>query len=583
MTTGHYRALVIGQIVTVCLLGVAAALIILDSVPEHRSRNHLEEAIESYSEGTAAGTRAANEALDAALAVDPQMRGALALRGRIGIEQRNPTTAHDAYKKLEQVLSSGGRGTARAQNGLGCALLLEAVLRKGGRAKYVQDAYEKFQSAIQQDPSNGDAHVNAAICCLHLGKLAEAAGHLEDARATRDLTYESLVAYYSAVGSMLTLAASEGEAVAGEVADKFGDPDPRLRRTGRMLFRAATEFDKAFELAQGEWTAAELQVNAAMVKARLLAWAPLGKYQANDYRDAVSDALKAHKDLFSRQQRQLLALVLANSRRKSGHWAVGLERVARAAKEGKFSPEVSFYAGGIVLQLAQGQKTPERRANVERRAKGYFLAALKEPGLSDHMRLRALAGLAFGLWHAKNSSEALGHMGEAAGVLAELEARPGVLTTAERTRFRWNLAVMQYQNGEVPAAAATLGKLVAIDSSQKPAATFLSKLNRKPEIKDIKTMSTEKLPPNMPIVTATVTSAGPVPVRKVDIAVEIDGKAVTFMVGPESRIYALPQSALAEGKHALKITVDAAGQTAVTATKEFDVAYKYKQVKGGGG
>jgi len=583
MTTGQYRALVFGQIATVCVLGVIAALIILTSVPEHRSRSYLERAIASYSEGTAAGTRAANEALDAALAVNPGMVGALALRGRIGIEQRNPTTAHDAYKKLEQVLSSRGLGTARAQNGLGCALLLEAVLRKGGRAKYVQEAYEKFQSAIRQDPSNGDAHVNAAICCLHLGKLVAAAGHLEDARSTRDLAYESLVAYYSAVGSMLAFTASEGEAVAREVADKFSDPDRGLRRTGQMLFRAATEFDKAFELAQGEWTAAELQVNAAMVKARLLAWAPLGRQQANDFRDAVSDALKAHKDLFSLRQRQVLALVVANSRRKSKHWRVGLERVAKAAKEGKFSPEVSFYAGAIVLQLAQGQKTPERRASVERRAKGYFLAALKEPGLSDHMRFRALAGLAFVLWRANDPSGALERMGEAAGLLAKLEAAPGDLTTRERTRFRWNLAVMQYRTGEVAAAAETLGRLLAVDSGQKPMAALLEQLTRKPEIKDIKTMSTDKLPPNMPIITAAVTSAGPVAVRKADIAVEIDGKAVTFTVGPGSRVYALPRDALAEGKHVVKITVGGAGRARVTATKEFDVVYKYKQVGAGGG
>ncbi len=573
MTTEQYRGLVIGQIAAACALGAAVAVILVCAVPQCRSRYHLAKATEHYLVGMEAGLRQAVEELDRALANEPGLPAALGLRGRIALQQGDAATARDTYKDLERALLEEGLSDVPALNGIGCTLLLEATRHGANDRKRIEEAYAEFASAVNRDGTNGDPHVHAAICSLYMGDVVKAASHLASARETRDLSYESAVTYYAAVASMLALASGKGDKTASAVANEFGDPAPRLRKTGQMLFRAADELDKAIELARDAKTAARLRASAALLKAKLLAWAPLESARAIRYRQVVYQALSEQEALFTSSQRQLLRLVLGVSHHRFGEIDHALRWVRRAATTGKLSPETNFYVGAAMLALAESKNGPANRAELESEAAKHLRAALAKPGLPGRMRFRSLSDLATARWHANDPSGALEQMDEAGKILAKLEGHPGAPAGEERSTYYRNLGIMLYKTGRPDAAAGPLRKTLEIDNNQNAVRHLLARITHEPVIRDIKIIVTKQHPPSMPIIMVEVSSGGAVPLRKQEISVKIDGERVAFIVGPNNRIYALPRNALAEGRHTATPPIATAGGQKAQRQEKFRVSY----------
>ena len=574
MTTNEYRWIVAGQISAISLLGLISIIVIFAAVPKYSSRAHLREAIDRYEIGTDSSMREAEQALDQTLARDLDMIPALALRGRIALEKGNLDIARDAYRKLARACAAKGLSGASALNGLGGVMLVEAQNAGTGRGERLAEAYQTFLKAVSMDPRDGDSYVNAAICKLHMGDPVEAAKHLATARGTRSLSYDSLVVYHTAVGSMLTAASAEGGRTATLVAKEFNDPNPELWKTGRMLFRAAAEFQTAGELVPPGRSWDELRVRKALVEAKLLAWAPLGREQAGEYRNDLFSVLAKQKHLLSVEQKQVLYVVLAISSRRAGYIQQAAKVVGKNGRTGRLSQEISLHMGVALCHLAESARRGSERARLRADAANFLLSALAGPGLAARSRLRALSDLAVIRWYGKDFSGALKHTNEAGEILAELEKSGAAPGGFEKSSLYRNMGVVQYENGEMGPSVTAFEKSIRTDPQQKDVGRFLAKMRHEPIIDDIRTMTVEQLPPSMPIVTAKVMAGGAVAVRKEDISVEIDGESVAFITsGPGSRIYVLPRNGLAEGKHTVKVTVSLAGKSPVVETKTFDLAY----------
>ncbi len=583
MTTRQYRWIVYGQVSGIALLGLLAAVVLVGSIPELRVRGHLIDAMESYERGTEPGTRMAMIALDQALAVDSEEPTALMLRGRIAIEQSKAdpgklATARDAYERLERVFSRKGRRMTPALNGAGCVLLLEAMQRAERRGPDTRKAYEKFLEAINEDPSDGDAHVNAAICALNMDDMVSAAAHLEDARSSRNISYEALVAYHAAVGSLLAAAADKDAPTVQSVLRRFSDPDPELGRASNMLFRAVNELDKARGLAGDEQTDAELTARGAVAKAKLLARVQLPPNQADAYRNAVQQTVLSRDKLLSVRERQLMSVIVgaANVRvwRNLNVWT---QWVMRGLDNGA-SPEIRAYVGMGLLYLARFEADDPSRRAAERNAAGHLRAALDDPKLPPPVRFRAEADLAVVQRNSGDLSGGLKHMTAAADILAGLERGPDAPTSGERSGFYRNLCFIAYLNRELAAAEEAARKSLEILNTQTDLGEFHAALSRKPIIAEVAAKGPgdpplDKLPPSMPIITAVVATTAPVPIKKEDISLEIDGKPVPFVCGPRDRIYALPRGALAEGRHTIKISVTGPGGKKADAETAFDLKY----------
>jgi len=574
VTTNEYRWIVSGQISGIALLGLISIIVVFGAMPKYSARANLREAIDRYEIGTDASAREAEQALDEALARDPDMVPALALRGRIALGKDNLDIARDAYKKLARVCSTRRLSGASALNGLGCVMLSEAQNAGKNRQERLAEAYQTFLKAISMDPGDGDGHVNAAICKLHMGDPLEAARHLAAGRRTKSVSYDSLVMYHAAVGSMLAAASAEGGRAAALVAREFNDSDPELRKTGRMLFRAVAEFEMASELALPGRSWDELQVRKALVEAKLLAWAPLGREQSAEYRNDILGVLAKQEHLLSAEQKRLLYVVIAVSSRRGAYIQQAAKATEKDGRTGRLSPETSFYMGVALCHLAESERQGSLQAQMRANAADYLLAALAGPGLAARQRLRALSDLAVIRWYAKDFPGALKHAAEAAEILAGLEKSGDAPDGFERGGFHRNAGVIRYENGERDASVTAFDKSIGADPQQTDVGLFLAKMRREPIIDDIRTMTVEQLPPSMPVVTAKVVSGGAVAVRKEDISVEIDGESVAFITaGPGGRIYALPRNGLAEGTHTIKVAVSAAGKSPVVETKTFDLAY----------
>ncbi len=581
MTTRQYHWVVYGQVSAIALLGLLAAIIIVGSIPDLRARGNLVEAIESYERGTEPGTRMAMAALDRALAIDPEEPTALMLRGRIAIEQSkgNPgalATARDAYERLERVLSRKGRRMTPALNGTGCVLLLEAMQRPERREREIRKAYEKFLEAVNEDQTDGDAHVNAAICALNMGDLVNAAAHLEDARSSRNLSYEALVAYHAAVGSLLAAAADKDAPTVQSVLRRFADPE--LGQSSNMLFRAVNELDKAHGLASDEQTHAELAARGAVAKAKLLARVPLPPQQADAYRGAVQQAVLSRDKLLPVHERQLMCVVAGTANvRVWKNLNIWTQWVSRGLEEGP-SAEIRGYVGTGLLYLSRFEDSDSSRRAAEKRAAEHLQAALGDPKLPAPLRFRAEADLAIIQRNSGDLSGALKHMTAAAEILAGLERSPDAPTAEERSGFYRNLSFLFYLNRQLAEAEDAARKSLEIHAAQPDLREFYNAISQKPIVAELAAKGPgdpplDKLPPSMPIITAVVATTAPVPLKKEDISVEINGKAVPFLCGPRDRIYALPRSALAEGRHAIKVSVVGPDGKKAGAEAEFDLKY----------
>ncbi len=582
MNTTEYRWVVAGQITGVCVMGLVAAIIFLSARSDFRSREYLSEAVGQYSMGTEASAFAAQKSLDCALAIDPAMIPCIAMRGRVALRQGDVAAAKDAYGKLERILQEKFLPTAPALNGLGCTALLEDKQRPGPEHQArLKQAYDKFKEAIKQEPTNGDAHVNAAICCLHMNDLLGAASNLASARATKNLSYASVIAYYSAIASLLTAASERDQKAAFAVVREFADPNPDLWKPDQLLLRSTDEFNKALELAGNGQEAAELRVKTTLAKAITLVAASAIGAKTRQFISDINQALSKYAGIFSVEQRQRLSVAIMISNYRMGSNEESLRWARSTGAYGELPLELGLQVGAVMFQLAQTARTAAERRQIETEASNRKMAALSKPKIRPALRFRTLCDLAIGEWKANDTATAVKHMNDAASLLDKMESAPreaASLTKAEKSRFYRNLAVMLYTTGAgANAAASRLRQSIELDASQNTVRQFLAKLSGGPVIEDIRTMAADKLPQSMPIITAKVTGNGPVLVRKEDISVEIDAERVGFICGPDNRIYALPPKALAEGTHRIAVTVAAPGEDKpISEQKVFEVKYKYK-------
>jgi hypothetical protein len=352
--------------------------------------------------------------------------------------------------------------------------------------------------------------------------------------------------------------------------------EPGLAEARRMRFRADNEFRKAQELALDDRTRSKLGVRVALVRTNLLAWERLDEGRAGRFRDTVSAVLVADRKrpaesrLLTDRQRRLLNVVIAISYLRSGAEKSALRRVQGARAESGVAPETRCYIAGALFQIAQHHRSPIERARIETEATKLYLSALS-PEVPARIRFRALADLGVAHVHARDASGALRHMNEAAGLLADLDRK--AVPMDERSRFFRNLAVVRYRNGEIAGAVQAIDRSLGIRDKQQDLRELRAQLSRRPAVSDVRTPTASKLPPSMPIISARITPGGPRPLTRGDIAVKIEGRPVRFRIGPDNRIYALPQTALAEGTRSISITVAPKGKPAVTVNESFEVKF----------
>jgi len=573
VTTTQYKWVVGGQITAISIVGLVAVVIFAGAAPRFRVRQDLREAINLYETGTLSALHDAQDALDRVLEREPEQPVALALLGQIRIDGGRSDLARDTFEGLGSVLSERGMPTTPASNGLGCALVLEARRTRVDTREKLENAYREFLTAAEQDPTTGDAHVNAAIAALHLGDSVRAAGHLAKARETRSLSHESLVAYCGAVGAMLAEASAQGRTVTARVAERLNDPDPTLRDAGRMLFRASDEFDKVKALYGKRPLPPETRIHDAFVKARLLTRAPLNHQRTKAFRGVVSQALSAapQRQLTARQ-REVLALALGTSHYRRGQIDQAVRRLTQAVSGPQPSGDVCFHAAVLLDGCAEKTRERDKRAARERRALDALLKALKRKDLPAPMRFSALSILGANHRRQGDPSGAAKHMREAEQYLEGLT--PSDVPPARRASFYRAYGFILYGAGEREPAVAALRTSIELDGSQGVARTFLAQIEDRPLVTDFRTPERGRLPPNTPIVAARVTSRGPTGVQKKDIQMTIDGEPVAFTVGPDSWVYALPRRELAEGEHRVVVTVSPPGREAVTAAETFEVNFE---------
>ncbi|MFO7899194.1 MAG: tetratricopeptide repeat protein [Planctomycetota bacterium] len=551
MTTNQYRWLVAGQILGMCLLGLLSLATILGAVPSCRSKGHLSDAIGHYRTGTEASLRKANESLEQALGVDPDMPGALALRGRIAIEQGNHAVARQAYVRLQELPPSAGVSASRPLDGLGCVKLLEALNQPSNREQYLDDAYELFEQAIEEDPENDDGHVNAAVCSLHQGQLVPAAEHLRHVRVEPNLAHDTLIPYSAALGVLLATAAhSPAEAA---VAAAYDETDDELATTRGMRARSVAELEKATALAGKKFTAPDLHILEALVKAGMLVSADYDRSAAGPYRNQISRTLTKYGTAMTRGQRRLLHLALAVSWARAGHSRNAHHEVSRALDERKqgelLSAEQEFYVGSVLLQAAESKK-PTRRGRREAKqlralAGRHLDAALRAtPGrtpIRTELRFWALAQLA-AIRHGKDPARALELAREAEQILSDQRLVTG---TENKSRFFRNLGILQFLNLEREAARETLAKSLALDEKQKALDTFRKGIRvRRVVVDQIRAVPPETLiereaPPTIPIISARVRKEPTARVSKADFQVYIGGElAALTRWSKDGRLYA---------------------------------------------
>lgn len=573
MTTNQYRFVVFSQLGAIGVLGLISIIIIITAIPKFYSRIHLADAIKYYESGSEQKRSKMEKALNEALASDPMMAPAHALSGLIALRQDRAPIARDAYEKLEQSLTKDGKSTAPALNGIGCTILLSVREGRGDKAAQLKEADAKFMAATELDPDNGDAYVNAAICSLYQGRLGQAAVHLARARKTRSLNYESLIAYHSAMGSLLSQAVSRGRSVTADVARRLKDPDTQLRKTGRMLVRSVEEFRKASALTGAGTERGVLERNSVVAQVRLLAFSGANSSVAKNYRGMVAAAVSKYKKHFAPEQRQLALVVVGVSYQRGGDHDVARGFMQRAVQAGPMSPKTSAYVGSALFYVAQSAHSTSRRTDLEKQGSGYLLTALGDVTLPPRMRFRALSDRAVGLWRTRNRQGAITHMREAERVLAALEETSNMPSKQELALFYRNLAIMHYQRGATVDAIKAAQKALKFDKKQKGVMELLGRSKVAATVINPRLMTGSKQPPSMPVVSVEIFGGGVAPPKKEEIKVKIDGDPVTFIIGPNSRIYALPRRALSQGAHTLSVTVSPAGDKPLTVDVRFKIEY----------
>lgn len=573
MTTNQYRTIVFSQLGAIGVFGLASIIIFVGAIPKFSSRVNLAEAIKYYESGSDQKRVKMQNALTEAVANDSMMGPAHALNGLIALRREEAAIARDAYEKLERSLVNDGKSTAPALNGIGCTILLSVREGRGDKVAQLKEAYAKFVEAAQLDPDNGDAYVNAAICSLYQGRLDRAAVHLAEARKTRSLNYESLVAYHSAMGSLLSQAVVEGRDVAAVVARRLMDLDPQLRKTGRMLVRSVEEFRKATALTAAASERGILVANSAMAQTRLLAFSTANNPVVKSYRGSVVAAVSRYKQHFARDQRQLALVVVAMSYSRAGKRDVARNMLGKAVSLGAMSPKTRALIGSAFSSVAQASGSTRTRAQLEKAGGKYLLAALADVTLPPRTRFRALSDRAVGRWRAKDRKGAITHMEEAQRVLTALQGTSNMPATLELAAFYRNLAIMYNGVARAVDAVKAAQKALGADPMQKDIMILLGRAEVAATVINPKVIRGTKQPPSMPVISVEIFGGGVAPPMKEEIKVKINGDPVTFIIGPKSRIYALPPRILSEGVHTLAVTVAPAGGKPMTVNVPVGISY----------
>lgn len=585
MTTNQYRTVVFSELAAIGLLGLMSIIIVITAIPKFSSRVDLAEAIEHYESSSPQRRGKLESALHEALGSDATMAPALALSGLIALrwEEKAPI-ALDAYQKLEQSLTSSGKSTGPALNGIGCTILLAVHQGSDDKPAKLTQAYDKFVAATRLDSGNGDAHVNAAICSLYQGRLEQAAGHLDQARKTGSLNYESLVAYHSAMGALLSRAAAGGRRVAAGVAEKLGGSGAELRKAGRLvvrvaLARAVAEFRKAKALAGGSAEPGVLEKNSAMAQTRLLAFRRVNKDLVKGFRHSVIGAVSSRKTKFTLDQRHLAMIVVGVSHGKDGSFDAARDTLLRAGKleKGKMSAKTKAYLGSAFVSVGQRAPSTRKRTALEKDGLAYLQVALRDSGLPPRMKFRARSDGAVVLWRQGKLDSAVTQMAAAEKVLQAVRGTPTTPSKREQAAFYRNLAIMQHIRGQAVAAFESAQKSLKLDPTQEAIKELLGQSKVTATILDPRVFTGKEQPPSMPVVSVRILGGGVAPPLKKDIKVEIDGENVKFTVGPESRIYALPRKTLTEGEHTLTVTVSPSGSRPLT--KSFPIKIDYGKFK----
>ncbi len=549
MTTNQYRGIVAGQIVAMFILGLLSLSIILGAAPSCRSKRHLNDAIRHYHTGTEASLRRANESLEYALGVDPDMPGALALRGRIAIEQGDQPVARASYEHLQQ-LPSNEVMPGLADDGLGNVKLLQAIGDPGQRNTYLAEAYERFQEAIEVAPDD-DSHVSAGICSLHQGNLVQAARHLREVRANLRLSYDSLTPYYAALGVLFATAADQP--VRHEVARAYDDTDSELATLEGMLARSIVELEKAVALAENQLKAPELNVIEALVKANALVSAEYDRERAGPYRTDIIRALRSYGPTFARHQRRFLHLALAVAWVHAGHGRNAHQAVRSALNEvgpdEVLPAEEEFFVGSLQFRASELIKDAPREGDVAKqlrdRAREHLQSALDEspdrPPLDTELRFWAYAQLAV-LWRDDDPARALEYATAGEEIIRD---QSRLAAREERAKFFRNIGILQFLNQEREAARTSIARALALGDDAEDLEAFDRGMRiRRVVLEDIRAVPPQQLieqqaPPTIPVVSVRIRHEQGVRVDKSDFLIYIgDELAVGMRWGRDGRLYA---------------------------------------------
>lgn len=550
MTTNQYRGIVAGQIVAMFILGLLSLSIILGAVPSCRSKRHLNDAIRHYHTGTEASLRRANESLEHALGVDPDMPGALALRGRIALEQGDQPVARASYEHLQQLPPSAEVSPGLADDGLGSVKLLQAISDPGQRNIYLAEAYELFQKAIET-ARDDDSHVSAGICSLHQGNLVQAARHLSEVRANLRLSYDSLTPYYAALGVLFATAADRP--ARHDVARAYDDTDSELATLEGMLARSIVELEKAVALAENQLIARDLIVIEALVKANALVSAEYDRDRAGPYRTDIIRTLGNYGPIMDRHHRRFLHLALAVAWAQAGHGRNTHQAVRSALNEVEpdevLPADEELFIGSLQFRASELMKgTPRDRETAERlreRARERLQSAVDErpdrPPLDAELQFWAYAQLAV-LWHEDDPARALEYATAGEQIIRDQNQ---IASMADRASFFRNLGVLQFLNHDREAARTSIARALALDDRAEDLEAFDRGMRiKRVVVEDIRAVPPQRLieqqaPPTITVVSVRIRRELGVRVDKSDFLIYIgDELAVGMRWGRDGRLYA---------------------------------------------
>lgn len=573
MTTQDYQIGVGLQACLVAVFGIFATFMGLGSVHEYKARASYLEAVGQREYGTEASLRVLEVSLGKALQEKPDLAAALMLRGWLGIELNDPKVVKESYQKLKDVQQNKGLPQGIADNGLGCALIMEigTIKEADARKKVLEQAYQLFVSAAKEDWNNADPHVNAAICKLYYPErsaLVAAAEHLADAKKSKNFSYDALVSYHAALGTLLVRAHLDKN-VAQQVADKLHDEDKELYKTGRMLVRGANELEKAAAIARTESLKFKLNTHLALAQAKIVVWAPLPKRTLIDMCNNIAWQAEKNKTNYTPQQRQMLFSTAALVHSRIGA-RDAVAKYARNAVSKKGTDIGSLIqVGAAYVNSIQRAGTPLERSEHLKNGVAYAQQLIATPGADTatvYMGKRILANMYFSYGDFKSALATLQS--------ADAPETIGDLSSAEQAALYRNIAIVQLSGKEKDSVGAleSARKAMAANKEDAIAKQILAGLAGQIQILNIKASQGEKLPPSLPIISAKITG-GVEAVSAENVAIEIDGTAVEVKAGNGGMFYAVPQKPLSEGTHKVKITASAQDREPATAESEIVVKF----------